>query len=80
MSSEEKILQALGNIQSDMKSMKADIEMLKHSGNDTQKPSMHKMSQKEVFHRMSELLSDEEKDDFGKFMDAEEARKAALYG
>ncbi|MBR2215708.1 MAG: hypothetical protein IJ849_08130 [Selenomonadaceae bacterium] len=38
------------------------------------------MSQKEIFHRMSEMLDDEERADFGRFMDAEEARKVAMYG
>ena len=75
MANEEKILALLGELKADMDAMKADIEAIKRSGK-----TESRWSQKEVFHQMSELLSDEEREDFGRFMDAEEERKAALYG
>ena len=39
-----------------------------------------KMSQREMFSRLANLLTPEEKIVFGNFMDEQEARKAAFYG
>ena len=38
------------------------------------------MTQREVFMGLANLLDDDEKEALGKYMEAEEARKAALYG
>lgn len=80
MSDEKKILEMLEHLRADMDVVKAEIEALKRDESDRRDVSAQRMSQKEVFRQMSELLSKEEQEDFGKFMDAEEARKAALYG
>ncbi len=77
MSNEEKILSMLTQMQDDMKKMQADIETLKQNRNAKPKKNM---TQREVFMGLANLLNDDEKEALGKYMEAEEARKVALYG
>ena len=77
MSNEEKILAMLTKMQSDIDALRNDIQTLNHS--ETSQPKK-KMTQREVFMGLANLLNDDEKDALGKYMAAEEARKAALYG
>ena len=77
MSNEEKILSMLTKMQSDIDALRNDIKTLKN--NDNSQPKT-KMTQREVFMGLANLLNDDEKDALGKYMEAEEARKAAIYG
>lgn len=82
MSNEDKILFLLTKMQSDIENLKADVETLKF---DKRVPSEEKkkLTAEErfaLFDAMAALLTQEEKDALGKYMEAEEARKAALYG
>ena len=77
MSNEEKILSMLTKMQSDIDALRTDIKKLNHNDNLQPKP---KMTQREVFMGLANLLNDEEKEALGRYMEAEEARKAALYG
>ena len=77
MSNEEKILSMLTKMQSDIDALRNDIKTLKNDGNSQTKT---KMTQREVFMGLANLLNDDEKEALGKHMEAEEARKAALYG
>lgn len=72
MSNEEKILSMLTKMQSDIDDAK---ELLTGK-----KESQKKMTQREVFMGLANLLNDDEKEALGEYMAAEEARKAALYG
>ncbi len=72
MSNEEKILSMLTKMQSDIDTTK---ELLTGK-----KEPEKKMTQREVFMGLANLLNDDEKEALGKYMAAEEARKAALYG
>ncbi|MBR2215859.1 MAG: hypothetical protein IJ849_08900 [Selenomonadaceae bacterium] len=76
--SNEKIILVLNNIQNEIVSMKKDIKALQQNNNiENSKP---RLSQQEAIEKLSKLLSPEEKESFGRFLDAEEARKAAFYG
>ncbi len=77
MSNEEKILSMLTKMQNDIDALRTDIRTLSQNGNP--KPET-KMTQREVFMGLANLLNDDEKEALGKYMAAEEARKAALYG
>ena len=77
MSNEEKILSLLTKMQSDIDSMKTDIKTLKHNDNPQPKKTM---TQREVFMGLANLLNDDEKEALGEYMEAEMARKVALYG
>lgn len=77
MSNEDKILSMLTKMQSDIDALRNDIKTLKN--NDSPQPKT-KMTQREVFMGLANLLDDDEKEALGKYMEAEEARKAALYG
>ncbi|MBQ6297748.1 MAG: hypothetical protein IJK81_08720 [Selenomonadaceae bacterium] len=77
MSNEEKILSMLTKMQGDIDALLNDIQTLNH--NETFRPKK-KMTQREVFMGLANLLNDDEKEALGKYMTAEEARKAALYG
>ena len=77
MSNEDKILSMLTKMQSDIDALRTDIKMLKNYGNSQTKTNM---TQREVFMGLANLLNDDEKEALGKYMEAEEARKAALYG
>lgn len=88
MSNEDKILAALTNIQQDMAIMKADIETLKNgkkidatTSKDYNAETKEERIQKQldILDKMSHLLTDEEAEAFGKFMDAEEERKNRKY-
>ena len=88
MSNEDKILAALTNIQQDMAVMKADIETLKNGkknnivtikNDDAETKEERIKRQLDILDKMSHLLTDEEAEAFGKFMDAEEERKNKLY-
>ena len=72
MSNEEKILAMLTKMQSDLD---ATRELLTGK-----KETEKKMTQREVFMGLANLLNDEAKEALGEYMAAEEARKAALYG
>ena len=81
MSNEEKILAMLTKMQSDIDDLRVEIKALKQGENS--QPKKKEISAKEqydVFMAMANLLDDDEKDALGKYMEAEEARKAALYG
>ena len=77
MSNEEKILAMLTKMQSDIDALRVEVKTLKQGENTQPKK---KMSQREVFMGLANLLNDDEKEALGKYMEAEEARKAALYG
>ena len=77
MSNEEKILSLLTKMQSDIDSMKTDIKTLKRNDNSQPKKTM---TQREVFMGLANLLNDDEKEALGEYMEAEMARKVALYG
>ncbi len=88
MSNEEKILVALTNIQQDMAVMKADIETLKNGkkndaitskDDNTETKEERIKKQLDILDKLSNLLTDEEAEAFGKFMDAEEERKNRKY-
>ena len=79
VSNEEKILQMLDEMKADMNALKAEMETLKQHSVDSKK-SVSQRQQKEAIRRMSQILTADEKQSFGRFMDAEEARKAAVYG
>ena len=78
MSNEEKILDALGNIQADIKSMKADIETLKQNAFRRKESSMSKISELEVVERMGKLLTKKEQDALGAAMEEIEKTKVAI--
>ena len=76
MSNEEKILSMLTKLQGDIDTIKTRVTELEGEKPEPKK----KMTQREVFTGLANLLNDDEKDALGKYMAAEEARKAALYG
>ncbi len=78
MSNEEKILSMLTKMQADIDALRADIANIKRNGNS--QPPKKTMTQREVFMGLANLLDDDEKEALGKYMEAEEARKVALYG
>lgn len=85
MANEEKILEMLGELKADMDAMKADIEAIKRSENGKKEigepmPDEKKKSLREALQEWYQSPYDEESERFFQFMDAEEARKAALYG
>ena len=80
MSKEDQILDLLKKMKTDMETMKTDIEHLKKGREYQPSQEESQVDQKKLFHQLSKILSDEEKERFGKFMDAEESRKAAIYG
>ncbi len=77
MSNEEKILSMLTKMQNDIDALRTDINAIKNNSNPEPE---EKMTQREVFMGLANLLDDDEKEALGKYMEAEEARKAALYG
>ena len=84
MSNEDKIISLLTSIQKDVETMKVDIDEIKNNGF-YQQQEMNELKearikrQLEALNTLSNLLNDEEKEAFGKFMDAEEERKFAAY-
>ena len=81
MSNEEKILAMLTKMQGDIDSLRIEVEAIRNNeilkAAEKSKP---KHDTYEALKAMSELLTQEEKDALGKYMEEEEARKAALYG
>ena len=75
MLNEEKILEMLGEMKSDISALKTEMQELKK--NRAVLPHSQ-MSESEIVERMSNLLTPDEAEAFGRFMDAEEARKATL--
>lgn len=82
MSNEEKILFMLTKMQRDIETLKTDVELLKFNGKlqSEEKKELTAEERFAIFDAMAALLTQEEKDALGKYMEEEEARKAALYG
>ena len=83
MSNEEKILSMLTKMQADIDSLKAEVEAVRN--NELLKVVEKAQSERRAdtyaaLEAMRELLTQEEKDALGEYMEAEMARKAALYG
>lgn len=83
MSNEEKILSMLTKMQSDIDSLRAEVDAIRN--NKILKVVEKAQSERKAdtyaaLEAMAELLTQEEKDALGEYMQAEEARKAALYG
>ena len=78
MSNEEKILSMLEEIGSDIKVMRTDVELLRNGEKNTKTPTPEE--QLAIIEAMRSLLTQEEKDALGRYQEAEEARKRALYG
>ena len=76
MSNEEKILSMLTKLQEDVTDIKKRIKILEEEKLNDQEVE----EQLETLNKMRHLLTKEEKDALGKYQEAEEARKAALYG
>ena len=79
MSNEEKILSMLTKMQADIKAMQTDIELLKQ-GSNVKKQQLTPAEQLALLEMMSNSLTQEEKDELGRYQEAEFARKKALYG
>lgn len=82
MSNEEKILQMLSEMQTNIKTLQTEVEMLKGKSVyvEERKPRLSAKEQLAVLDAMRNLLNDEEREALGKYQAAEEARKTALYG
>ena len=83
MSNEEKILSLLTKMQSDIDTLRAEVETIKNNAilqAAEKAQSSKRRNTYEALEAMANLLDDDEKDALGKYMAAEEARKAALYG
>ena len=83
MSNEEKILSMLTKMQNDIDALKAEVEVIRNNaGLKATEESQARRSRDTyaALEAMANLLDDDEKDALGKYMEAEEARKAALYG
>ena len=79
MSNEEKILEKLEQMSSDIETLKAKVTELEYGKkNVAVHPSVER--QLHAIDGLSRLLDEDEKQRFGAFMDAEDARKAELYG
>ena len=68
MTNEEKIFSMLEKIQ-------ADVTSIKDNGNNKSKSSESKMRGRNALLAMSKLLTDEEKEEMGRYWDAEEKMK-----
>lgn len=78
MSNEEKILAALEKLQADVDAIKAELNI--KNSREIEERKAASARQLAIFEAMAALLTDEEKDALGRYQEAEEARKAALYG
>lgn len=83
MSNEEKILSMLTKMQNDIDALKAEVDAIRN--NEILKAAEKTRSERKTdtyaaLEAMSELLTQDEKDALGEYMEAEMARKAALYG
>ena len=82
MTNEEKILTLLESMQKDMAELKAEIQDLKVSNNETELKKKLVASQLEALENFRRADTPEEKAEieaFKKFMDAEELRKTTFY-
>lgn len=82
MSNEEKILTALEKLQADVDAIKAEVDQRNKTNKAREEIERRRTSniQRAILETMANLLTDEEKDALGRYQEAEEARKAALYG
>ena len=81
MANEDKILAILEDIQNKMNVMQTDIDLIKQNNNiETKRKRPTAKEQLAVIEAMRNLLTQEEKDALGRYQEAEEARKRALYG
>ena len=82
MSNEEKILEALAKLQADVDAIKADAAQQNQTNKTREELERRRTAnfQLAILETMANLLTDEEKDALGKYQEAEEARKVALYG
>ena len=79
MSNEEKILSLLTKMQSDIDTLCAEFKAINGNSKPKEK-EITSQEQYEAFMGLTKLLDNDEKEALGKYMAAEEARKAALYG
>ena len=73
----------LTQMQGDIDALRADVDAIRNNAilkAAEQSQSKRRMNTYEALEAMANLLDDDEKDALGKYMEAEEARKAALYG
>lgn len=83
MSNEEKILAMLTKMQSDIDALRNEVDEIKNNELLKVVEKSQSKSRKDTYSAlmaMSELLTDDEKDALGKYMEEEMARKVALYG
>ena len=81
MSNEEKILSMLTKMQADIDALRAEVAKINHNGkSQPPKKELTLKEQYDAFMGLANLLDEDEKEALGKYMEAEEARKAALYG
>ena len=79
MSNEEKILSMLTKMQGDIDALRVEVNALKGNSKPNKK-ELTSQEQYDAFMKLANLLDDDEKEALGKYMAAEESRKAALYG
>lgn len=83
MSNDEKILSMLTKMQSDIDALRVEVDTIRNNAILQAAEKVQSKKQADTYAAlmaMSELLDDDEKDALGKYMEAETARKAALYG
>ena len=81
MANEDKILAMLEDIQNKMNVMQTDIDLIKENNHiQERKKNPTAEEQLAIIEVMRNLLTQEEKDALGRYQEAEEARKKALYG
>ena len=83
MSNEEKILAMLTKMQGDIDALRSEVDAIRN--NEILKAAEKARAERKAdtyaaLEAMSELLTQDEKDALGEYMEAEMARKAALYG
>ena len=83
MSNEEKILSMLTKMQGDIEALRSEVDAIRN--NEILKAAEKARAERKAdtyaaLEAMSELLTQDEKDALGEYMEAEMARKAALYG
>lgn len=83
MSNEEKILVMLTKMQDDIDALRSEVDAIRN--NEILKAAEKARAERKAdtyaaLEAMSELLTQDEKDALGEYMEAEMARKAALYG
>lgn len=83
MSNEEKILSMLTKMQSDIDALKAEVDAIRNNAilkAADKAQSERRADTYEALEAMAALLTQDEKDALGEYVEAEMARKAALYG